>query len=189
MMSHGAPAHPPTAVPETLRRDPVWPTTVGLCGIVYALFHIGVASLIILLFYYAIGPSSYGIGFYPNTAMQPGLGDILPSMRLAMLNLFLLVASTLVARRKRIGVILSLWWAWLYLVHFVAFILFFLLSAQDATPPAQQAALPAAGSAVPLAALTVILEFLYIVLQTGWPIFLICWFARTSTKQTVATWC
>ncbi len=107
-------------------------------------------------------------------------------MYLTSLNLLLLVASILVVRRKRLGVILSLWWAWLYPVSYAVIILLYLVSASPGGPAPEEAApaIVSPPSPANVSARTTIFLLLFIVVEVGWPTFLVLWFARASTKRT-----
>ena len=159
-----------------------WPTAVGILGILFACIHFLGGGCLMLAPLILGGTSATGPHADWFEASKPPLAIILIlGLGVICLSIMLFVGSIRLISRHPSGGRLTRVWSWVFIPWVVGW-----MTVQFVLQPPIPPDLEALG---PSRHLGGILGF--IVLQTlfyGWPVFLICWFARPSVRQEVAKW-
>ena len=178
---------PPTQAPPPLVRASVWPTVVGIIGIIYASLGLfgtfcGLAFLFILLSY-ADWLESFGIPEQEVQEMQASMSPVswtvLASVVGLALVILLFVGAVRLLRRQASGARLCALWSWLTIPWTIIATVITLVLHFDAPVPSG-----GQGEQIGTAIVTVIVALIELVL----PVFMVIWFARATIKSQVAQW-
>ena len=178
---------PPTQAPPPLVRASVWPTVVGIIGIIYASLGLfgtfcGLAFLFILLSY-ADWLESFGIPEQEVQEMQASMSPVSWTVPASVVGLalasLLFVGAVRLLRRQASGARLCALWSWIIIpwtiIATVITLVFHFNTPVPSSGPAQQI-----GAAI----VTVIGTVIGLVL----PVFMVIWFSRVTIKSQVAQW-
>ena len=182
-----APFTPPTQAPPPLVRASVWPTVVGVIGIIYASLGLfgtfcGLAFLFILLSY-ADWLESFGISEQELQEMQASMSPVswtvpasLAGLALAIL---LFVGAVRLLRRQASGARLCTLWSWMIIPWTIIATVITLVFHFNAPAPSS-----GLGQQMGTAIVTVITA----VIGLAFPVFMVIWFSRATIKSQVAQW-
>ena len=184
---HSAAFTPPTQAPPPPVRASVWPTVVGIIGIIYASLGLfgafcGLAYPWILPWYVDVlrsfGTSEQEVQEI-EASMPPVDWTVLTSVVGLALVILLFVGAVKLLRRQAPGARLCALWSWMIIpwtiIATVITLVFHFNTPVPSGGPGQQI-----GTAI----LTVITAVLGLVL----PVFMVIWFARPTIKSQVAQW-
>ncbi len=184
---HSAAFTPPTQAPPPPVRASVWPTVVGIIGIIYASLGLfgtfcGLAFLFILLSY-ADWLESFGISEQEVQEMQASMSPVSWTVFTSLVGLalaiLLFVGAVRLLRRQAPGAKLCALWSWIIIPWTIIATVITLVFHFKAPAPSG-----GLGQQVGTAILTVITAVLGLVL----PVFMVIWFSRATIKSQVAQW-
>ncbi len=182
-----APFTPPTQAPPPPVRASVWPTVVGIIGIIYASLGLfgtfcGLAFLFILLSY-ADWLESFGIPEQELQEMQASMSPVswtvLASVVGLALVILLFVGAVRLLRRQASGARLCALWSWMIIPWSIIATAITLVFHFNAPVPSS-----GQGEQIGTAILTVIGAVVGLV----FPVFMVIWFSRATIKSQVAQW-
>ncbi len=184
---HSAAFTPPTQAPPPLVRASVWPTVVGIIGIIYASLGLfgtfcGLAFLFILLSY-ADWLESFGIPEQEVQEMQASMSPVSWTVLASMVGLalasLLFVGAVRLLRRQASGARLCALWSWMIIPwSIIATVITLVFHLNAPAPSGGQ------GAQIGIAIVTVI----GVVVGLVFPVFVVIWFARPTIKSQVAQW-
>lgn len=178
---------PPTQAPPPLVRASVWPTVVGIIGIIYASLGLfgtfcGLAFLFILPSY-ADWLQSFGMSEQEvqemQTSMLPVSWTVFTSLVGLALVILLFVGAVRLLRRQASGARLCALWSWMIIPWTIIATVITLVIHLNAPVPSG-----GLGQQIGAAIVTVIEAAIELVL----PVFMVIWFSRATIKSQVAQW-
>ncbi len=182
-----APLTPPTQAPPPLVRANVWPTVVGIIGIIYA--SLGLFGTFCGLAFLFILPSSadwlqsFGMSEQEvqemETSMSPVGWTVFASVVGLALVILLFVGAVKLLRRQASGARLCALWSWMIIpwtiIATVITLVFHFNAPVPSGGPGQQVG-------------TAILTVIGTVIGLVFAVFVVIWFSRPTIKSQVAQW-
>ena len=182
-----APFTPPTQAPPPPVRASVWPTVVGIIGIIYASLGLfgtfcGLAFLFILLSY-ADWLESFGISEQWMQEMQASMSPVSWTVPASVAGLalasLLFVGAVRLLRRQVSGAKLCALWSWIIIpwtiIATVITLVFHFNTPAPSGGPGEQIG-------------TAIVTVIGTVIGLVFPVFVVIWFSRPTIKSQVAQW-
>ena len=186
-LERSAPFTPPTQAPPPSVRASVWPTVVGIIGIIYASLGLfgtfcGLAYPFILPLYVdwlrSVGTPEQRVQEM-ETSMPPVGWTVLTSMVGLALVILLFVGAVRLLRRQTSGARLCALWSWIIIPWSIVATVITLVIQLNAPEPSG-----GRWEQIGTAILIVIVALIELVL----PVFMVIWFARATIKSQVAQW-
>ncbi|MCH8258990.1 MAG: hypothetical protein IIC46_02165 [Planctomycetes bacterium] len=186
-LERSAPLTPPTQAPPPPVRASVWPTVVGIIGIIYASLGLfgtfcGLAFLFILLSY-ADWLESFGIPEQEVQEMQASMSPVswtvLASVVGLALVILLFVGAVRLLRRQASGARLCALWSWMIIPWTIIATVITLVFHFNAPEPS-------GGRWEQIG--TAIIGAIGTVIGLVLPVFMVIWFSRPTIKSQVAQW-
>ena len=186
-LERSAPFTPPTQAPPPSVRASVWPTVVGIIGIIYASLGLfgtfcGLAFFFILLSY-ADWLESFGIPEQELQEMQASMSPVswtvLASVVGLALVILLFVGAVRLLRRQASGARLCALWSWMIIPWTIIATVITLVFHFNAPEPS-------GGRWEQIG--TAIIGAIGTVIGLVLPVFMVIWFSRPTIKSQVAQW-
>ncbi len=178
---------PPTQAPPPLVRASVWPTVVGIIGIIYASLGLfgtfcGLAFLFILLSY-ADWLESFGISEQWMQEMQASMSPVSWTVPASLVGLalviLLFVGAVRLLRRQASGARLCALWSWIIIPWTIIATVITLVFHFNAPAPSGGPGEQIVGAIAGVIGTVIGLVF---------PVFVVIWFSRPTIKSQVAQW-